>query len=142
MSQTNDAHGALYSISELREQRRKDAAQRGSTVEDELDAFEEEIHSKDYVDCLRLLLGIEELEFARKYCCCSAALFGRSLKETSELQSEEYRSALRGMLNLSDEEWASREYAWANSGYEKPCQGERPCTDCILDRGARFNSRR
>ena len=62
MTQTNDAHGALFSISELREQRRKDAAQRGSTVEEELDAFEAEIHSKAYVDCLRLLLGVDASE--------------------------------------------------------------------------------
>lgn len=82
----------------------------------------------------------EERDFAVKYCCCSAALFGRSLEEAAELQSDEYRSALRGMLNLSEEEWASREYAWANSGYEKPCQGERPCTDCILDRGVHTHS--
>ena len=54
---------AMYlSLKELREQRRKDAAQRGSTVEDELDAFEAEIHSSDYVDCLRLLLGVDASE--------------------------------------------------------------------------------
>ena len=50
------------SLNELREQRRGAAAPRGSTVEDELDAFEAEIHSKAYVDCLRLLLGVDASE--------------------------------------------------------------------------------
>ena len=83
----------------------------------------------------------EELDFARKCCCCSAAQFGLSLAEDTALCSPEYVSALRDLLNLSDEAWASREYALANSGYEKPCPLPRPCKLCILNRHSFYHTR-
>lgn len=75
----------------------------------------------------------EEQEFSRKYSCCTAAMFGQSLAESVAHCSREYKSALRSLLNLPDEAWESREYAWANSGHGTPCQTPRPCKRCILD---------
>lgn len=76
----------------------------------------------------------KERGFAIKATCCTAAMCGKSISESIAPCSPEYRDALRSLLMLSPEAWGSREYAWANSGYEIPCQGERPCKDCILDR--------
>lgn len=43
----------------LRAQRRARAASNGKTVEQELDEFEALIHCKEYVDILRVLLGVD-----------------------------------------------------------------------------------
>lgn len=46
-------------LEELRAERRARAAANGKTVEQELDEFEQMIHCKEYVDILRVLLGVE-----------------------------------------------------------------------------------
>ena len=46
-------------IEQFRAERRDVAEARGTTLEAELDEYEEFIHCKEYVDCLRLLLGVE-----------------------------------------------------------------------------------
>ena len=51
---------------QIREQRRKEAEQRGYTIEEELDDMEKFTGSKAYVDCLRLLLGVE---ISENGCC-------------------------------------------------------------------------
>ena len=45
-------------LEELRAQRRARAAAHGKTMEEELDEFERFIHCKEYVDMLRVLLGV------------------------------------------------------------------------------------
>lgn len=45
-------------LKELRAERRARAAANGKTVEQELDEFEQMIHCKEYVDILRVLLGV------------------------------------------------------------------------------------
>ena len=45
-------------LKELRAERRARAAENGKTVEQELDEFEQFIHCKEYVDILRVLLGV------------------------------------------------------------------------------------
>lgn len=46
-------------LEELRAERRARAAANGKTVEQELDEFEQLIRCKEYVDMLRVLLGVE-----------------------------------------------------------------------------------